>query len=67
MWVTDPQKYADAAMHERYLRPLAGHDGVTVVVLNQADRLPREDVEECRHDLARLLGRGRARRLGRSW
>jgi GTPase Era involved in 16S rRNA processing len=55
VWVTDPQKYADAAMHERYLRPLAGHDGVTVVVLNQADRLPREDVEECRRDLARLL------------
>lgn len=55
IWVTDPQKYADAAMHERYLRPLAGHDGVTVVVLNQADRLPREDVEECRRDLARLL------------
>jgi GTP-binding protein EngB required for normal cell division len=55
VWVTDPQKYADAAMHERYLRPLSGHDGVTVVVLNQADRLPREDVEECRRDLARLL------------
>ena len=55
VWVTDPQKYADAAMHERYLRPLAGHDGVTVVVLNQADRLPREGVEECRRDLARLL------------
>ena len=55
VWVTDPQKYADAAMHDRYLRPLAGHDSVTVVVLNQADRLPREAVEECRQDLARLL------------
>jgi GTPase Era involved in 16S rRNA processing len=55
VWVTDPQKYADAAMHDRYLRPLAGHDTVTVVVLNQADRLPREAVEECRRDLARLL------------
>ena len=25
VWVLDPQKYADAALHERYLRPLAGH------------------------------------------
>jgi GTP-binding protein EngB required for normal cell division len=55
VWVTDPQKYADMAMHERYLRPLSGHDAVSVVVLNQADRLPREAVEECRQDLARLL------------
>ena len=25
VWVVDPQKYADAALHERYLRPLAEH------------------------------------------
>src|SRR5690606_39507694 len=25
VWVLDPQKYADAAVHERYLRPLARH------------------------------------------
>lgn len=55
VWVTDPQKYADNALHERYLKPLAGHDGITVVVLNQADRLPRDAVEQCRRDLARLL------------
>jgi GTP-binding protein EngB required for normal cell division len=55
VWVTDPQKYADSALHDRYLRPMAGHDGVSVVVLNHADRLPREAVEECRRDLARLL------------
>jgi GTP-binding protein EngB required for normal cell division len=55
VWVTDPQKYADAALHERYLKPLAGHDTVTVVVLNQADRLSREAIEECRRDLVRLL------------
>ena len=29
VWVVDPQKYADAALHERYLRRLAGHDAVT--------------------------------------
>lgn len=55
VWVTDPQKYADSALHDRYLRPMSGHDGVSVVVLNHADRLPREAVEECRRDLARLL------------
>ena len=25
IWVLDPQKYADAAVHNRYLIPLAGH------------------------------------------
>ena len=34
VWVVDPQKYADAALHDRYLRPLAGHAGVMLVVLN---------------------------------
>ncbi len=39
VWVLDPQKYADAALHERYLRPLATHRDVMLVALNQADRL----------------------------
>ena len=39
VWVTDPQKYADARLHHDYLAALTGHDVVTVVVLNQADRL----------------------------
>ncbi|MEV4223713.1 GTPase [Nonomuraea sp. NPDC049725] len=55
VWVLDPQKYADAAVHERYLRPLAGHRDVMVVVLNQIDRLPPEAVERCLRDLRRLL------------
>ena len=25
VWVLDPQKYADAAIHDRYLKPLATH------------------------------------------
>ena len=25
VWVLDPQKYADAAIHDRFLKPLAGH------------------------------------------
>ena len=43
VWVLDPQKYADAALHERYLRPLAGHRDVMLVVLNQVDRLAPAD------------------------
>ena len=39
VWVLDPQKYADAAVHRRYLVPLAGHSSVIAVVLNQSDLL----------------------------
>jgi predicted GTPase len=39
VWVVDPQKYADEALHADYLRRLRGHDDVLVVVLNQADLL----------------------------
>ncbi|MGI8330497.1 GTPase [Actinomadura scrupuli] len=55
VWVLDPQKYADAAVHERYLRPLARHKDVMVVVLNQVDRLPEKAVERCLDDLRGLL------------
>lgn len=55
VWVVDPQKYADAALHEHYLRPLAGHGAVTVVVLNQADRLTPDDQRACLADLQRLV------------
>jgi GTP-binding protein EngB required for normal cell division len=55
VWVLDPQKYADAAVHERYLRPLAGHAGVMVVVLNQVDRLPPHQVDAALADVRRLL------------
>ncbi|MFC4013206.1 GTPase family protein [Nonomuraea purpurea] len=55
VWVVDPQKYADAALHDRYLRPLAGHRGVMLVLLNQVDRLPPQAVDRCVRDLRRLL------------
>ncbi len=55
VWVLDPQKYADAAVHSRYLQPLARHAGVLVVVLNQVDRLEEPAVEACLTDLRRLL------------
>ncbi len=55
VWVLDPQKYADAAVHSRYLTPLAGHSSVIAVVLNQSDLLTAEQVEDCEADLTRLL------------
>jgi GTP-binding protein EngB required for normal cell division len=55
VWVVDPQKYADAVLHERYLRPLSEHAAVTVVVLNQVDRLAPEDLDPCLADVRRLL------------
>ncbi|MFI6452047.1 GTPase family protein [Streptosporangium amethystogenes] len=55
VWVLDPQKYADAAVHDRYLRPLAWHREVMVVVLNQIDRLSPAAAERCLKDLRRLL------------
>ncbi|MGW8380255.1 GTPase [Streptomyces sp. ODS28] len=55
IWVADPEKYADAVLHERYLQPLAGYAEVTFVVLNQVDRLPGEAAATVLDDLRRLL------------
>jgi GTP-binding protein EngB required for normal cell division len=55
VWVLDPQKYADRMVHEQYLSRFARHRDVTVVVLNQADRLEPADAERCLDDLRRLL------------
>ncbi|MDF3048373.1 MAG: transporter [Pseudonocardia sp.] len=55
VWVLDPQKYADAAIHDRYLRRLARHGEVMVVVLNQVDRLAPDAVPDALADVRRLL------------
>jgi GTP-binding protein EngB required for normal cell division len=57
VWVLDPEKYADAAVHDRYLAPLAGHAGVVLVVLNQIDRLDAAAAAQCLADLRGLLDR----------
>jgi GTP-binding protein EngB required for normal cell division len=57
VWVTDPQKYADARLHDDHVRALATHESVTIVVLNQVDRLSAPDIVRCRDDLARLMAR----------
>ncbi|MFJ7147631.1 GTPase [Streptomyces sp. NPDC100445] len=55
IWVVDPEKYADAILHERYLRPMAGHAEVMFIVLNQVDRLPGDAADQVLDDLRRLL------------
>jgi GTP-binding protein EngB required for normal cell division len=55
IWVVEPQKYADASLHERYLRPLHSHAAAMAVVLNQADLLPDAEIEIWKRDARRLL------------
>lgn len=57
VWVLDPQKYADAAIHARYLQPLATHKDSSVIVLNQADRLSETDLKIAVNDLEQILER----------
>jgi GTP-binding protein EngB required for normal cell division len=55
VWVLDPQKYADAAIHDRYLRRLATHKDLMLVVLNHIDEVPMDRREAMIADLQRLL------------
>ena len=55
VWVTDPQKYADARLHDEFVSVLSHHGAVTLAVLNQSDLLPPADAEACATDLRQLL------------
>jgi GTP-binding protein EngB required for normal cell division len=55
VWVADPLKYAQRALHEEYLRRMATHARVFLVVLNRIDELSAEDRRRCTADLRRLL------------
>jgi GTPase Era involved in 16S rRNA processing len=55
VWVLDPQKYADAAVHDRYLAPAADHQDVLLVLLNQIDSVPEERRQSMIDDVRRLL------------
>lgn len=69
VWVLDPQKYADAAVHNDFLTPMAAHSAVTLVVLNQVDRLPPGDVQLVLESLKGILARdglGKVQVLGAS-
>jgi len=69
VWVLDPQKYADAAVHQDFLAPLSAHGAVTIVVLNQVDKLPEHDVRPVLDSLKGILageGLGRVQVLAAS-
>jgi Fe2+ transport system protein B len=69
VWVVDPMKYAQRALHAGYLRKLAAHAEVTLVVLNRVDELDPAARGTCLNDLRRLLddeGLGGARVLATS-
>ena len=55
VWVLDPQKYADAAIHDRFLKPLNTHADVMIVALNHIDEIAPAEVERCLSDAGRLL------------
>lgn len=55
VWVLDPQKYADAVVHQQYLRPMARHADVMLVVLNQVDTLAATDLPPVLADLTEHL------------
>jgi GTP-binding protein EngB required for normal cell division len=55
IWVVDPQKYADDALHSGYLRASVGMEASMLVLLNQIDTVPLGRRDELRVDLDRLL------------
>jgi hypothetical protein len=58
-WVSDPEKYADAVLHDRYLRRWVPRLDRQAFVLNKTDRLSGGDLEVLRGDI-----RGRLAALG---
>lgn len=55
VFVVDPEKYRDAALHEGYIARLARRQEQLVFVLNQVDRLRPDQVESVRRDLEAAL------------
>lgn len=55
VWVLDPQKYADAVVHEDYFSRLGEHADVMITVLNQADRLSDAEREPVMDNLRSIL------------
>ncbi|WFN89547.1 50S ribosome-binding GTPase [Arcanobacterium wilhelmae] len=55
VWVLDPQKYADAIVHEDYLSHLGEHSDSLLVALNKIDLLSAAERGHVEDDLERLL------------
>lgn len=55
VWVVDPEKYADAALHTRLANTLSKHGGAMLFALNQVDRLDQTGRASCQRDLEHLI------------
>jgi GTP-binding protein EngB required for normal cell division len=55
VWVVDPEKYADAVLHDRFLRRWMPRLARQAIALNKTDRVHPADVERLRDDLADRL------------
>jgi hypothetical protein len=55
VWVTDPEKYHDAILHDEFLATWLPRLERQVVVLNKTDRLSTDDAGRVRRDLERDL------------
>ena len=56
-WVTDPEKYADSALHDGFLRDWLPRLDRQIVILNKSDRLDAEAQARVARDLGRLVAR----------
>jgi GTP-binding protein EngB required for normal cell division len=56
-WVTDPEKYADAVLHDAFLRDWMARLDRQIVVLNKADRLEAGALANVKRDLEGLVAR----------
>ncbi len=64
-WVTDPEKYHDATLHDEFLRRWLPRLARQVVIVNKADRLSREDARRVRADLEADMAQARTSGPGR--
>lgn len=55
VWITDPEKYRDARLHDDYLRPLVAYAQQFVCVLNRCDRLDAGQLHEVLADFSEAL------------
>jgi hypothetical protein len=53
VWVTDPEKYHDAVLHDDFLRRWIPRLDRQAIVLNKSDRLQTDGINEVRGDLKR--------------
>ena len=57
-WVADPEKYADAVLHDELLRGWLPRLDRQVILVNKADRLTADDARRVQRDLGATLASG---------